>query len=469
VSSPDSNGQVTQAACAFIEAARYRDITAEVVAIARRCILDGLGLYVAGSAEESVRILIAEALETGGREEALLLGAGDRKVPAAMAARVLGTAGHAHDWDDTQVSRDPRHQYGLLTHPTVAPLTAALVMSQRRGEVTGEEFVTAFLSGFEVESKISEWMLPDHYQRGFHSSGTVGTIGACVAAAKLLGLRGRELAHALGIAASFAAGIRANFGTMTKPLHMGRAAENGVTAATLAACGYTADPAALDGPWGFFSVLGGGVSEEKLGQGFGRTWSIVDPGVSIKPYPSGILTHQAMDAMLALVVEHDLRPDDVDRIMFYAGNNILKPIRYAKASNHLEAKFCMPALLAMMILRRKAGRREFEDGFIRSPEMQTMQGRITTRLDPEIDALGTDRIRSSIELTTRSGEVLVRWADERYRGGPDNPLSDAELERKVTSCTEGLLDEQRRERLIAVAWKVETLTDASLLARLLQT
>jgi len=242
-----------------------------------------------------------------------------------------------------------------------------------------------------------------------------------------------------------------------------------VTAATLAACGYTADPAALDGPWGFFSVLGGGVSEEKLGQGFGRTWSIVDPGVSIKPYPSGILTHQAMDAMLALVVEYDLRPDDVDRIMFYAGNNILKPIRYAKASNHLEAKFCMPALLAMMILRRKAGRREFEDGFIRSPEMQTMQGRITTRLDPEIDALGTDRIRSSIELTTRSGEVLVRWADERYRGGPDNPLSDAELERKVTSCTEGLLDEQGRERLIAVAWKVETLTDASLLARLLQT
>ena len=206
----------------------------EALRIGTRCVLDGLGLYVAGSEEHSVKLLIDEAEHIGGRREALLLGGGTTKVPASMAARVLGTAGHAHDWDDSQVSSDPAHVYGLLTHPTIPPLTSALVISQQFGNVNGQTFMLAFLTGFEVECKISEWMLPQHYLRGFHSSGTVGTFGAYATAAKLLGLKGDNLLSGFGIAASFAAGIRCNFGTMTKPLHVGRAAENGVTAALLA-------------------------------------------------------------------------------------------------------------------------------------------------------------------------------------------------------------------------------------------
>ena len=460
---------VTAAACAFIETVKLTDIPDEAVRIGRRCVLDGLGLYVAGSVEPSVRILVEEALESGGREEALLLGAGTKKVPAAMAARVLGAAGHAHDWDDTQVSRDPRHVYGLLTHPTIPPLSASLVTAQRRGGVTGAEFLTAFLAGFEVECKISELMLSDHYRKGFHSSGTVGTLGSAASAAKLLGLTGSKLACAIGIAASFAAGIRVNFGTMTKPLHVGRSSENGVTAALLAARGFTADPTGLDGPWGFFQVFGGGLFEEKVADGFGTTYSIVDPGISIKPYPSGILTHQSMDALLTLVRKRDIKPEDVDHIEFFAGSNILNPIRYSKARNHLEAKFCMAALLAMIVLRRRAGRAEFTDAFIQSPEMQGMQDRISTVFDQEIETLGTDIIRSRIELTTRSGETIVQWADERYRGGPDNPLSDADLEEKLASCTNGILDESRRKRLIEAVWRVERLDDATELARVIQT
>ncbi len=179
--------------------------------------------------------------------------------------------------------------------------------------------------------------------RGMHSSGTVGTFGAYAAAAKLLGLNGDKLRSGFGIAASFAAGIRCNFGTMTKPLHVGRAAENGVTAALLAARGFTADPDALDGPWGFYAVQGGGVSAEKTSQGFGKVWTIVDPGVSIKPYPCGVLTHPTIDLMLKLVTEHDVKPDDIDAVKVYAGTNILNPIRYPIAANHLQAKFSLPA------------------------------------------------------------------------------------------------------------------------------
>ena len=210
--------KTTAAAAAFVENVTFADIPAEAMRIGTRCLLDGLGLFVAGSEEHSVRLLIEEAEQTGGRPDALLLGRGNKKVPAAMAARVLGTAGHAHDWDDSQVSLDPAHIYGLLTHPTIPPLTSALVMSQKLGGVDGKTFMLAFLTGFEVECKISEWMLPQHYVRGMHSSGTVGTFGAYAAAAKLLGLKGDKLRSGFGIAASFAAGIRCNFGTMTKPL-----------------------------------------------------------------------------------------------------------------------------------------------------------------------------------------------------------------------------------------------------------
>jgi 2-methylcitrate dehydratase PrpD len=453
--------RTTAAAAAFVENVTVADIPAEAVRIGRRCLLDGLGLFVAGSEEHSVRLLIDEAEEQGGRPDALLLGRGNTKVPSPTAARVLGTAGHAHDWDDSQVSLDPAHVYGLLTHPTIPPLTSALVMSQKLGGIDGKTFILAFLTGFEVECKISEWMLPQHYARGMHSSGTVGTFGAYAAAAKLVGLKGDELRSGFGIAASFAAGIRCNFGTMTKPLHVGRAAENGVTAALLAARGFTADPDALDGPWGFFAVQGGGVSAAKIVQGFGKIWSIVEPGVSIKPYPCGVLTHPTIDLMLKLITEHDVRPEDIDAVKVYAGTNILKPIRYPIAANHLQAKFSLPATLAMIALERKAGKREFSDEFVGAAPMQAMQRRISTELDPEIEKLGFDKMRSRITIRLKNGGKIEGWADERYRGGPENPLSDADLQAKARSCCEGVLNEKSQSTLIETAWSVAQLKDAS--------
>ncbi|MGZ8521635.1 MAG: MmgE/PrpD family protein, partial [Candidatus Binatia bacterium] len=322
----------TAAAAEFIEQITFDAIPADAVRIGTRCLLDGLGLFVAGSEERAVQLLVEEAEQSGGRPDALLLSRGSVKVPAPMAARVLGTAGHAHDWDDSQVSVDPAHVYGLLTHPTIPPLASALVMTQKLGAIDGKTFMLAFLTGFEVECKISEWMLPQHYLRGFHSSGTVGTFGAFAAAAKLLRLQGDRLRSGFGIAASFAAGIRCNFGTMTKPLHVGRAAENGVTAALLAARGFTADPDALDGPWGYFAVQGGGLSPEKISQGFGKTWTILEPGVSIKPYPCGVLTHPSIDLMLKLVSDNNVKPNDIETVEVYAGSNILNPIRYPIAA-----------------------------------------------------------------------------------------------------------------------------------------
>ncbi|HEX7230624.1 MAG TPA: MmgE/PrpD family protein, partial [Candidatus Binatia bacterium] len=457
----------TAAAACFIETVTYDAIPSEAVRIGTRCLLDGLGLFVAGAEEHSVQIIADEAEQTGGRADALLLRRGRTKVPAPIAARVLGTAGHAHDWDDSQVSVDPAHVYGLLTHPTIPPLTSALVLAQKLGAVDGKTFMLAFLVGFEVECKISEWMLPQHYLRGMHSSGTVGTFGAYAAAAKLLGLKGDPLRSGFGIAASLAAGIRCNFGTMTKPLHVGRAAENGLTAALLAARGFTADLNALDGPWGFFGVHGGGVVGEKTSQGFGKTWSIVDPGVSIKPYPCGVLTHPTIDLMLKLMTENGVHPDQIQSVKVYAGSNILNPIRYPIAANHLQAKFSLPAALAMIALARKAGKREFSDDFVSSSAMQEMQRKITTELDAGIEKLGFDKMRSRIEVRLNDGSRVEGWAGEHYRGGPENPLSDAEVEAKVRSCCEGVLADEEQATLINTARSITNLSDTALLMEII--
>ena len=459
--------KTTAAAAEFVENVTLEAIPTEAVRIGTRCLLDGLGLFVAGSEERTVQILADDAQQTGGLPDALLLSRGASRVPAPIAARVLGTAGHAHDWDDSQVSVDPAHMYGLLTHPTIPPLSSALVTAQKVGGVDGKTFMLAFLAGFEVECKISEWMLPQHYIKGMHSSGTVGTFGAYAAAAKLLQLTGDELRSGFGLAASFAAGIRCNFGTMAKPLHVGRASENGVTAALLAARGFTADPDALDGPWGFYAVHGGGVSAEKLSQGFGKMWTIVEPGVSIKPYPCGVLTHPTIDLMLKLVTEHDVKPDDIVAVRVYAGTNILKPIRYPVAANHLQAKFSLPAALAMIALARAAGKREFSDDFVGSSPMQAMQRRITTELDPEIEKMGFDKMRSRVAIRLKDGRTVEGRADERYRGGPENPLSDAELETKLRSCCEGVLDPTAQAQLIDAGWSITRLHDASRLMRII--
>jgi len=464
-------------AAKFIETLTVDAIPREAARIGRRCMLDGLSVMIAGLAEDTWTLLADDAQDQGGRKDALLFGRGRTKVPAPLAARVLGGAGHAHDWDDTQVSDDPRHQYGLLTHPTVPPLAAALAVSQMLAsqgrKVTGADLFTAFMAGFEVECKISEWLLPFSYkERSFHSSGVVGLFGAAAASAKLLGLDGDRLRIALSICSSLAAGCRVNFGTMSKPLQVARAAENGVTAALLAQRGFTADLNGLDGEWGFFRVYGNGCFPEKPAQGFGgekkQQWSIVSPGVSVKPYPSGILTHQTMDGLLELLRTQSITPGMISKIDVHAGSNVLNPIRFKVARTHLQAKFSMAALLTMIILRGRAGRQEFTDEFIGSPAAQDMQTRIRTHVDPQIEAQGMQIIRSRIELTTTDGRLLTHWAPEKYRGGPMNPLSDDDLAAKLAACADGIIDADRQLKVLRAVKRVDKLANAQVIARLIQ-
>jgi 2-methylcitrate dehydratase PrpD len=377
---------------------------------------------------------------------------------AAHAALANGASGHAMDYDDTQLSTTPDRVFGLLTHPTVPALAASLAVGERIG-ASGRSVLEAFLVGFEVECKIAEAIKPDHYVHGFHSTGTIGTFGAAASAAKLAKLSRAATAHALGIAASLSAGIRVNFGSMTKPLHAGRAAENGVTAVELASRGFTAGDDPLDGEWGFFQVHGGGADLARIVPVLGTPYSIVDPGVSIKPYPCGSLGHPTMDAMLTLVKDHDVTPEQIAKVRVRAGSNILNPLRYRTAKTELEAKFCLPFMMASIALRRRAGIREFTDAFVSSAPVQAMMARVDTVFDREIEARGFDKMRSIVEVDLAAGGTLTQASDERYRGGPDKPFTREELHEKFTDCASLVLSPERTRRAIELIESIDRLAN----------
>ena len=459
---------LTHAIAEFSAGMTFDRLDADNIRLARRCLLDGLGVSLAGSQQPGMEPLMSYIRSAGGTGQARLLGSSGPGLPAPAAALWMGTAGHAMDWDDTQLAEGPGRPYGLLMHPTMPPLTGALMTAELiRGEtgtpVDGRRFLTAFATGFEACCKIAEAIIPDHYMRGFHTSGTIGTFGAAVAAANLLGLDTARTATAIGIAASSASGIRANFGSMTKPLHVGRAGQNGIVAALLARAGFSANDEALDGRWGYLAIAGPGGDPANVRDRIGAPFTMVTPGVSIKPYPSGVLTHPSMDALRFLMAESGLTPDMIESVELAAGSNVLGPIRFQRAMTELQGKFSFQFLLAAIVLRGKAGKAEFTDAFVSSSECQDMQGRITTRFDPEVEAMGWDKIRSRLTVRTRDGRVIERWADERYRGGPDHPLTDSELEEKVRDCAEGLLDDARLAALFEHVWAAETLSDVGVL------
>jgi 2-methylcitrate dehydratase PrpD len=438
---PPTKG-VTQEVVNFIANAGINRFPDDVVQQGKRCLIDGFGVVLAGSTLEGSRIVREYVKSAGDKPGSTVLGAGTMKAPVELAALANGASGHAMDYDDTQLSTTPDRTFGLLTHPTVPALASALAVSEQLG-VSGQDFLQAFLVGFEVECKIAEAIYPDHYNRGFHSTGTLGTFAGAAAAAKLMKQQPAVIAHTVTIAASMASGIRVNFGSMTKPLHAGRAAQNGIVAATLASGGFTGGGEGLDGPWGFFSVFGGGADVERISGVLGKPFAIVNPGVSFKPYPCGSLSHPSMDAMLKLIIDHDIKPDQVKQIRVRAGSNILEPLRYKTAKTELEAKFCLPFLMTALVLRRKAGIHEFTDEFVASEPVQRMMPLVETTFDPAIEAKGFDKMRSSIEVDLNDGRSFVQPSDERYRGGPERPFTREELHEKFSDCASLVLAKER--------------------------
>jgi 2-methylcitrate dehydratase PrpD len=291
--------------------------------------------------------------------------------------------------------------------------------------------ILAYHLGVEVECKIAEAINPRHYQDGFHSTGTSGVFGSVVAAMKLRGADAPTLARAIGIAASEAAGLRENFGTMTKPFHAGRAAESGIIAADLAALGWTASSQILEAPNGFFHAEGGGYDAGALT--FGKPWTFLSPGVSIKPFPSGSLTHPGMTALLKLIREYDVKPEQVERLDVGTNRNMPNALIHHKPTDSLQAKFSMEFCMSSLLLYRRAGLNEFTDETVRRPEVQAMIARVQFGVNDVAEKAGYDKMTTILDLRLRDGRTISGRADFA-KGSPADPMSWTEVVEKFEDC-----------------------------------
>ena len=453
---------------AFVVNTRAEDIPDDVAHLGKRSVLDGIGLALAGAASQTGAIArrYLEALGIATADGSTVIGSSLR-LPARFAAFANGVSIHADDYDDTQLAVAKDRVYGLLTHPTAPALPPALALAERDHR-SGRDLMTAYQVGVEVECKVAEAILPRHYQHGFHSTGTCGAIGSAAACAHLLGLDVGTTRRALSIAASQAAGLRENFGTMTKPFHAGRAAESGTIAAEIAQLGFTASPIGLEADRGFFRAAGGGYSAELIDGKLGAPWTFAFPGVSIKPHPSGSLTHPGMSVMLDLVRRHDIDPRRVKRVYVGTNHNMPNALIHHRPINELQAKFSMEFCMAILLLERKAGLEEFTDEVVNRADVQALLGRVDFVVDPEAEAAGFDKMTTIVAIELDDGQVIRGRADFG-KGSPANPMTDDELSDKFRQCAAwGGMRPNECSRVLELLWTIEGVRDVGELTMLLR-
>ncbi len=451
---------LTKYVAQFIVDTKYSDIPQNVIDLGKKSILDGFGLALAGSVSD-MGPLARKYVESFGRAEstASVIGTG-MKAHHRFAAFCNGISIHADDYDDTQLSAAKDRIYGLLTHPTVSVLPPAFALCEQ-GRRSGRDLMLAYHVGLEVECKIAEAISPRHYDDGFHTTGTIGTFGSAAACAKLRALNPLQTTYSLGIAATEGGGFRDNFGSMTKPFHAGHAAENGTVSADLAALGWTAANDILEAPRGFFQAEGGGFDPAAIVGKLGKPWTLAWPGVSIKPYPSGSLSHPAMGEMIRLIREHNIKPEDVEKVDLGANHAMTTSLLHHDPTTGLQGKFSMEFCLSILLLERKAGLAEFQDAVVQRPDVQAMIKRVHFYVDPAAENAGLDKMTSLLKIHMKDGTVYSASA-QFAKGSPSNPMSYEEVADKFRGCAEfAKWPSAKAETVIAAVKSLENESDVS--------
>jgi 2-methylcitrate dehydratase PrpD len=450
----------------FVTQTKYQEIPAEVIELGKKSILDALGLALAGSRAESGSISRKYVQQAGVcNGKATIIGSAQSTSPR-FAALLNGISIHADDFDDTQLAAAKDRVYGLLMHPTVPVLPAIFALAEQR-TVTGKEWMLAYQVGAEVECKIAEAISPRHYQDGFHTTGTCGPFGSAAACAKLLKFDLSKTLRTLGLAASQSGGVRENFGTMTKPFQAGHAAESGLVSAELVALGWTAAEQILEADRGFFHASGGSYDPSAIMDRLGNPWTFASPGVSLKPYPSGSLTHPAMTELARLIEVNKLQAAQVEKIDIGANHNMTTTLLHHQPKTGLEAKFSMEFCLAILLLEGKAGLGQFSDKVVQRSDVREMIAKINFYVDPEAENAGFDKMTSILRVQLRDGRVVTGRADFA-KGSPANPMSFHETVTKFRGCAEfAEWPKAKTEQIIAFTKSLEAATDMSALSPLL--
>jgi 2-methylcitrate dehydratase PrpD len=452
-----SEKNLTRQVAEFVVNTKLSDIPAEVIGLGKKSILDGLGLAICGSVADTWKIYQAYSgswVKPGG---ATVLGTAT-KLPSRFAAFANGVAIHVNDYDDTQLAAAKDRVYGLLTHPTVSVLPPALSLAEMN-HASGRDLMLAYHLGVEVECKIAEAISPRHYEDGFHTTGTCGVFGSAAACAKLRGFDVDRTATTFGIAGSQSSGLRENFGTDMKPFHAGHSAETGVMSADLAGLGWTASDQILEAANGFFHAFGGGYDPAAILGKLGNPWTFVSPGISIKPFPSGSLTHPGMTEMLRLIRTEHISALQVDSVYVGTNHNMPNTLIRHRPTDALQAKFSMEFCMAVLLIEGKAGLNEFTDAMVNRPDIQAMIRRIEFQTDPEAEKAGYDKMTTIIRVKLKDGRT-ISGRGEFAKGSPQDPMSYDEVADKFRDCAAfAHWPRAKTEQIVALVRKLEGLQD----------
>jgi 2-methylcitrate dehydratase PrpD len=397
---------------------RYADLPREATLWAKAAILDTVGVTLAGANEDCARI-VEETL--GAAPGPCLIFGSDRRTVPLDAALINGTAAHALDFDDVSNS--------LGGHPS-APILPALFALAETQDCTGADFIAAYVAGFETETRIARGVHLHHYEKGWHPTATLGVFGATAACCHLMKLSAAQTAQALAIAASHASGIKANFGTMTKPLHVGHTARSGLWAAMLAKNGFTANNAALEHKQGFLLVYNGAgnFDADAILKDWGNPYDVTRPGPAFKQYPCCGSTHPALDALLALRGAHALPADKIMRIDSWTHPRRLAHTDRPDPKSGLDAKFSVQYCLARATLQGEVRLEDFEGDAHDDPNVRALMTRI------HADARSEEALGAEIRVTFADGEMISKKVGAALGRGPDNPLPAGALAAKFANC-----------------------------------
>jgi len=416
---------LTETFARLVTGTRYEALPAEAVRKAKECILDCIGVAVAGAAEP-IQAPVAQYLEAvGGHPQCTVIGLGT-KTSVTSAALANGVFGHVLDFDDTNQL--------FIGHGSVVIVPAILALAEKLGS-SGRDIITAYMVGTEVQWKLGEALVDsgDHYARGWHSTCTIGAFGATASAAKLLGLTTEEATYAFGIAASEVGGFQEQFGTHCKPFHAGRANEIGVRAALLAKGGFTSAKSAFEGKVGFLQLVAGKYDLSKIAN-FGAPWGILEKtfgrGMNLKAHPVCASALGAVEGMQSLMAKHGITADKVEAIECGVRPHSLNILMYHAPKTGLEAKFSAEYWPAITLLAGRLGIREITDEVVSRPDVQALMKKVKVYPDPAI-TVATARVNIKVTLKDGSSHAEAYFP---AKGATDNPLTEPELLEKFNEC-----------------------------------
>lgn len=435
-------------------AIRLSELPRDAIHTAKRAIVDTLGVSLAGSRVgfvDTVESAVCAPQDTGSCTK---IGRRGRCSPL-QAAVINGVSAHALDFDDCSIT--------MGGHPSAPIVPPALALAEERAS-SGAELLQAFVAGFETETHLARALMPQHYETGWHPTATLGVFGATAACSRLLGLGNDELATAFCIAVSLTGGLRCNFGTPVKPLHVGQAAHNGLLAALLAAGGFEANLEAFEHDQGFFNVING--SDSSRPHLSLSDWTddleILAPGISIKQHGCCGSAHSAIDAATKLYRCHGpIDTDRIRRIEIQVHERRLPHIDRPDPRSALDAKFSVQFLTAAALRRGRIRLSDFsEGGPVVAPELRSILDRIQAFAHRR-----SDEYFAEVRILTAEGATLQASASTSLGRGADNPMSDDELLEKYVECAAPQLGDAGAKQTFFEIFRMEEMTSVSDMVR----